>query len=125
MPSILITGAGSGLGKGAAIGIARSGREVIASAETWPQVTALTAEAESLGLRSLRTAKLDVLDPFDVEEACRWDFDVLVNNAGIGEAGPIAEIPLDLVRRNFDDNQNAPLDPSQQIVRKRIVAGAT
>jgi len=82
MSGILITGAGSGLGKGAAIGIARRGHEVIAAAQTWPQVTALAAEVESLGLRSLRAAKLDVLDPFDVEEACRWDFDILVNNAG-------------------------------------------
>jgi NAD(P)-dependent dehydrogenase (short-subunit alcohol dehydrogenase family) len=33
----------------------------------------------------------------------------LVNNAGIGEGGPIAEIPLDLVRRNFEVNVFAPL----------------
>jgi short-subunit dehydrogenase len=123
MSSILITGAGSGLGKGAAIGIARGGHEVIASAETWPQVTALTAEAQNLGLSSLRTAKLDVLDPFDVEEACRWDFDILVNNAGIGEAGPIAEIPLDLVRRNFEVNVFAPLALTQRVIKKWVAAG--
>ena len=66
---ILITGAGSGLGKGAAIGLARNGHEVIAAAHTWPQVTAMRAMAEELGLASLRVEKLDLLDPYDVAEA--------------------------------------------------------
>jgi NAD(P)-dependent dehydrogenase (short-subunit alcohol dehydrogenase family) len=123
MSSILITGAGSGLGKGAAIGLARGGHEVIAAAQTWPQVTALTAEAKNLGLQSLRGVKLDVLDPFDVAEACRWNFDILVNNAGIGEAGPIAEIPIDLVRRNFETNFFAPLALTQHVVKKWVTAG--
>jgi short-subunit dehydrogenase len=123
MSSILITGAGSGLGKGAAIGMARGGEKVIAAAQTWPQVTALSAEVESLGLRSLRVAKLDVLDPFDVTEACRRDFDILVNNAGIGEAGPIAEIPLELIRKNFEVNFFAPLSLTQRVVKKWVAAG--
>ena len=38
---ILITGGGSGLGEGTAIGLARAGHDVIAAALTWPQVTAL------------------------------------------------------------------------------------
>ena len=119
---ILITGAGSGLGEGAAIGIARNGHEVIAAALTWPQVTALRAKAEALALRSLRVEKLDLLDPYDVQHACSWDFDILVNNAGIGEGGPIAEIPLDLVRRNFEVNVFAPLALTQQVVKKWVAA---
>jgi NAD(P)-dependent dehydrogenase (short-subunit alcohol dehydrogenase family) len=51
---ILITGAGSGLGEGATIGLARNGHHVIAAAHAWPQVTALRAKAEALGLPSLR-----------------------------------------------------------------------
>ena len=120
---ILITGAGSGLGEGAAIGIARNGHEVIAAALTWPQVTALRAKPEARALRSLRIEKLDLLDPYDVQRACSWDFDILVNNAGIGEGGPIAEIPLDLVRRNFEVNVFAPLALTQQVVKKWVAAG--
>jgi NADP-dependent 3-hydroxy acid dehydrogenase YdfG len=102
MRKILITGAGSGLGEGTAIGLAQSGHEVIAAAQTWPQVTALRAKAVKLGLSSLRIEKLDLLDPYETKQAQTWDFDVLVNNAGIGEGGPIAEIPVELVRRNFE-----------------------
>ena len=120
---ILITGAGSGLGEGAAIGLAQSGHEVIAAAQLWPQVTALRAKGEALALRSLRVEKLDLLDPYDVKQACGWDVDILVNNAGIGEGGPIAEIPLDLVRRNFEVNVFAPLALTQQIVKQWVAAG--
>ncbi|HWG03742.1 MAG TPA: SDR family oxidoreductase [Beijerinckiaceae bacterium] len=119
---ILITGAGSGLGEGAAFGLARNSHEVIAAAHTWPQVTAMRARAKELGLDSLRVEKLDLLDPYDVAEAVRWDYDVLVNNAGIGEGGPIAEIPLDLVRKNFESNVFAPLALTQKVVKKWVAA---
>jgi short-subunit dehydrogenase len=117
---ILITGAGSGLGEGAAIGLAQNGHEIIATAQTWPQVTALRAKADELGLASLGIEKLDLLDSYDVKRACNWDIEILVNNAGMGEAGPIAEIPVDLVRKNFEVNVFAPLAFTQQVVKKWI-----
>jgi hypothetical protein len=64
---ILITGAGSGLGEGTAIGLARNGQDVIATAQTWPQVTALRAKVMELGL-PLRVEKLDLMDPYEVVE---------------------------------------------------------
>ncbi|MEI9923494.1 MAG: hypothetical protein WDN50_08165 [Bradyrhizobium sp.] len=60
---ILITGAGSGLGEGAAIGLARKGHDIIATAQNWPQVTALRTKADDLELQNLRIEKLDLLDP--------------------------------------------------------------
>jgi NAD(P)-dependent dehydrogenase (short-subunit alcohol dehydrogenase family) len=117
---ILITGAGSGLGEGTAIGIARKGHHVIAAAQIWPQVTTLRAKAEQLQLASLRVEKLDLLDPYDVRQAIAWDFDILLNNAGIGEGGPIAEIPLELFRKNFETNVFAPLALTQQVVKKWV-----
>src|SRR5271154_5112104 len=122
MRTILITGAGSGLGEGAAIGLARQGHDVIAAAQGWPQVTALRAKAEAEKIAHLRVEKLDLLDPYDVRHALSWSFDILVNNAGIAEGGPIAEIPVDLVRRNFETNVFAPLEFTQRIVRKWVEA---
>ncbi len=119
---ILITGAGSGFGEGTANGLAEKGHDVIASAQTWQQVSALRAKAEKLGLASLRIEKLDLLDPYEVNKACEWDFDVLVNNAGMGEGGPISEIPLDLVRKNFEINVFHPLEFTQKIIRKWVLS---
>ncbi|KIC95476.1 SDR family oxidoreductase [Flavihumibacter solisilvae] len=118
---ILITGAGSGLGEGAAIGLAKLGHYVIAGVQISPQVTALRNKVAELGLeKNLRVEKLDILDPYDVKYALTWDFDILFSNAGIGEAGPTFEIPVDLVRRNFETNVFAPLNLAQQFVARLI-----
>lgn len=118
--TILITGAGSGLGEGAAIGLAKGGHKVIATAETWPQVTALRDKVAAQGLKNLTATRLNMLDQFDVANAAKLDFDVLVCNAGISEAGPIAEIPLHLVRQNFEVNFFSQLDLAQKVVRRWV-----
>lgn len=118
---ILITGAGSGFGEGTAIGLAKLGHKVIAGVQISPQVTALRRKVEELGLQdNLRVERLDILDHYDVKYALTWDIDILLNNAGIGEAGPAFEIPIDLVRKNFETNVFAALDLTQRFVRKFI-----
>jgi NAD(P)-dependent dehydrogenase (short-subunit alcohol dehydrogenase family) len=117
---ILISGAGSGFGELAAIGLAKAGHDVIVGAQIWPQVTQLRVKAEGLGLRTLRVEKLDILDSYDINNASTWDIDILVNNAAIGISGPLSEIPLELLRRSFDTNFFAPLDLTQKVVRKWI-----
>jgi NAD(P)-dependent dehydrogenase (short-subunit alcohol dehydrogenase family) len=120
--TILVTGAGSGLGEGAALGLARHGHRVIATVEIAPQVAALRHKAEALGLTTIEVEKLDLLDPYDVAQALRCDVDILFNNAGIGEAGPVSEMPIDLVRRNFETNLFAPLALTQGFVAKWVAA---
>jgi NAD(P)-dependent dehydrogenase (short-subunit alcohol dehydrogenase family) len=121
--TILITGAGSGLGEGAAIGMARNGHNVIATAQISPQVAALRNKVAELGLKNLRVEKLDLLDPYDVAYALTWDIDVLWNNAGIGESGPVSEIPIDLVRHNYEVNVFKPLELTQGFIKKWVAAG--
>jgi short-subunit dehydrogenase len=123
MQEILITGAGSGFGEGAALGLAQNGHSVIAAVQTWPQVTALREKARSLSLRTLRVEKLDLLDSYDVAHALKLKFEILVNNAGIGEGGPMSEIPVELVRKNFETNVFAALDFTQRVVRNWVRTG--
>jgi NAD(P)-dependent dehydrogenase (short-subunit alcohol dehydrogenase family) len=118
---ILITGAGSGFGEGAAIGLAKLGHQVIAGVQISAQVTPLREKAKELGLEhNLRVEKLDVLSPYDIAYALTWDIDILFSNAGIGEAGPVFEIPVDLVRQNFETNVFAPLSFAQKVIHKFI-----
>jgi short-subunit dehydrogenase len=117
---ILITGAGSGFGEGTAIGLAKKGYDVIASVHIWPQLTRLRREAKSLGLSNLRVEKLDILDPVDVTNALNWNIDILVNNAAIGYGGPLCEIPLELVKKNFETNVYATLNLTQKFIRKFV-----
>lgn len=118
--TILITGAGSGFGEEAAIGMARDGHRVIATVQFSPHVTTLRRRVEELKVPNLRVEKLDLYDPYDVAQAQTWDIDVLWNNAGIGEAGPVSEIPLDLVRRNFETNVFLPLALTQGFVKRWV-----
>ncbi|HRW36752.1 MAG: SDR family NAD(P)-dependent oxidoreductase [Acidimicrobiales bacterium] len=108
---VLITGAGSGFGKGAAIELAARGHEVVAACETDAQATALAAEHPEL-----TTVKLDVTDPADVAGAADLGVDVLINNAGVGIVGPMASIPLAEVRRSFEVNVFGMVALSQAVI---------
>lgn len=119
---VLITGAGSGFGRGVALGLAKAGHEVIAACHIWPQVTELRAEAKQQGL-TLRVIKLDVLSEIDRKHALALEFDVLFNNAGLMESGPVVELPPEIIRRQFDVNVFAALEMAQGAAKKFIKAG--
>jgi NAD(P)-dependent dehydrogenase (short-subunit alcohol dehydrogenase family) len=121
--TILITGAGSGFGKDAAIGMAKNGHDIIATVHVSSQVTPLREEVKALGLNNVRVERLDLTDPYDIAQAQAWDFDVLWNNAGMGEAGPVWEIPIDLVRKNYEVNVFLPLVLTQGVLRRWVSEG--
>ncbi|GAF48341.1 SDR family oxidoreductase [Rhodococcus wratislaviensis] len=124
MKKILITGAGTGLGRGTVIGLARAGHQVIATTEIGSQVTELRKHIEELGLQDRVTVdKLDVLDARDIAVVSGWDFDTFVSNAAIGDCGPLAEIPVELVRRTFETNVFANLELTQRVIRTWVDAG--
>lgn len=119
--TILITGAGSGFGKGAAIGMAKNGHNIIATVHVSSQVTPLREEVAALGLSNkIRVERLDLTDQYDIKQALKWDFDILWNNAGMGEAGPVWEIPVDLVRKNYEVNVFLPLVLTQGVVQRWV-----
>jgi NAD(P)-dependent dehydrogenase (short-subunit alcohol dehydrogenase family) len=97
--TILITGAGSGFGKGAALELASRGHAVIATTETADQADALsTAHPE------LRAMKLDVTDSDDIAAVPGLAPDVLINNAGLGIMAPMESVPMERVRASFEVN---------------------
>lgn len=120
---ILITGASSGFGRGTALELARQGHEVIAAAETWPQVRSLRADAEAAGVR-IEVIKLNLLDEIDLAHAGSYDPDVLVLNAGVMEGGSIVDIPLQRARESFEINVFGHLQLVQSIVPKMVRRGA-
>lgn len=97
--TVLITGAGSGFGKMAAVMLAERGHAVVATTETEEQADALGADHPEL-----TATKLDITDPHDVATVDRWELDVLIANAGLGQTGPLAGIPSERLRRVFEVN---------------------
>jgi NAD(P)-dependent dehydrogenase (short-subunit alcohol dehydrogenase family) len=116
--TVLITGAGSGFGKGASVALAARGHQVIATTETEDQANALRAEAPELTVE-----KLDITSP-DVGKASAWDIDVLINNAGAGQTGPMADVPIDRVRRLFEVNVFGTLSMTQAVLPRMVAKGA-
>ena len=116
--TVMITGAGSGFGKGASRALAERGHAVIATTETEGQADELRAEAPGLTV-----VKLDVTTD-DVRRAGEWDLDVLINNAGAGQTGPMADVPIDRVRRLFDVNVFGTLAVTQAVLPKMVARGS-
>ncbi|MBB5645057.1 SDR family oxidoreductase [Pedobacter cryoconitis] len=119
MAKILITGAGSGFAREAALRLAEKGNSVIATVEIVAQIAGLKKEAEDRGI-DLQVEKLDVTNSDDHIKAWKWDIDVLLNNAGISEGGSAVDIPLDKVRRQFEVNVFGPLALTQGFAKKFI-----
>lgn len=117
--SIAITGAGSGLGLGAAQGLARAGHRVLAAV----QFDSQAAEIEALGIPGLRAARIDLLNADDRARLAAHDIDVLINNAAVSETGPLAEQPLDLVRKVFEVNVFSSLALTQLVAQAMVKRG--
>ena len=109
--TVLITGAGSGFGKGAAIELAARGHTVIATTETQQQADALRAEHPGL-----TAMKLDVTDAADIAKVPALNVDVLINNAGLGVLGPMAAMPMERIRASFDVNVFGMVAMSQAVI---------
>lgn len=120
---VLITGAGSGFGLEASLRLARREHTVNAGVYSQEQVESLNARAKQEGV-SLNAFVMDITKQSDVEAAAELEIDVLVNNAGIMEAGPVAEIPMDNVRRNFDTNVYGTLAVTQAFVPQMVKRGS-
>ena len=111
--TVLITGAGSGFGRGAAVELARRGHKVIATTETQQQADALAAAQPELTV-----AKLDITDAGDVAKVDQWDLDVFIANAGMGQTGPLSVLPLARLRAVFEVNVFGTFAIVQRVVQK-------
>jgi NAD(P)-dependent dehydrogenase (short-subunit alcohol dehydrogenase family) len=97
----LVTGAGSGIGRAAALGLLEDGFTVVLAGRRPEPLQALAAEAEAKGRKAV-AIPTDVTDPasvqalFDEVEKRFGRLDVLFNNAGVNApAVPMDELPLE------------------------------
>jgi NAD(P)-dependent dehydrogenase (short-subunit alcohol dehydrogenase family) len=97
---VVVTGASSGFGKGAALEFAKAGARVVLAARRENLLDELVRECESAGATAL-AVKADVgveEDVARIAETVQQDLgriDVWVNNAGVGAVGPFNEVPLE------------------------------
>jgi NAD(P)-dependent dehydrogenase (short-subunit alcohol dehydrogenase family) len=108
---VLITGAGSGIGRACAIRLANKGFRVLATVRT--DADAASIEAASPGVpHPIRAVQLDVTDPASISAAAATvqsavsddGLFALVNNAGICVVGPSECVSITEWKHQFDVN---------------------
>lgn len=117
--SVLITGAGTGIGKDTAISLLARGHKVFATTHHENEVANLQNELGD----SASVFKLDITNADDRAKITGLDIDVLINNAAQGESGSLAEIDIDRVRKLFEVNLFSSLELSQIAIKNMIKRG--
>lgn len=118
--TIFITGAGSGLGKEAAIALAKRGHKVIATVHYDNQIDELMSHVNKNNL-DMKVYKLDILLEEDRNTILRYtNIDVLICNAAIGDSGSISEIDVNKLRNVFETNVFANISLVQLALKNMI-----
>lgn len=117
MPTVLITGASTGIGRATALRLSGSGWTVLAGVRKVADGEALKAA----GGERIVPLVLDVTDAVQIAAAVaevdgRGNLDALVNNAGIGFGGPLELVPIDDLRSQLEVNVLGPVALTQALL---------
>ena len=104
---ILVTGAGQGIGRGIALRLAKEGADLALADVKADKLDSVRKEVEALGRKATTVVadvskRDEVYAAIDHAEKQLGGFDVMVNNAGIAQVKPIADVTpedMDLIFR--------------------------
>jgi short-subunit dehydrogenase len=110
---VLLTGASRGIGAATAVELARRGASLAIAARTRKSLDAVARECRALGAEvhvivADMGVEAEVRSMVARAEEDMGGLDVLVNNAGLGLTGPVAEVQPDDLRYVFEVNVMAP-----------------
>lgn len=109
---ILVTGAGQGIGRGIALRLAQDGADLALVDIKEKEIALVREEIESLGKKAATfvadvSERDQVYAAVDHAEEALGGFDVIVNNAGIAQVKPIADVLPEDLERIFRVNVNS------------------
>jgi NADP-dependent 3-hydroxy acid dehydrogenase YdfG len=105
----LVTGASSGIGEATALALAAAGAAVAISGRRAERLSALVAKIEAAGGKALAlpgdvAVEADATQSVEDTVAQLGRIDILVNSAGVNEAGGVEALSMDLWRKVIDIN---------------------
>ena len=121
----IVTGAGLGIGRGIAIGLAEAGADVALAARTESDLEEVAERIRSLGRRAL-VVPTDVTDATACEQLVKraveefGRLDILVNNAGGAMPRAAMETSEGFMARTFAFNVTAPLTLTKLAARQMV-----
>ena len=107
---VLITGASSGIGKSIAKLLSEKGFDVVGTSRDPEKITDKIPGVKYLTLDQLSEESINRL----VERA--GDIDILINNAGQGQVGPLEDVPIEKIRSLFEVNLFGPVQLTKAIL---------
>lgn len=126
MKTVLISGASSGLGLFLTELLLKNGHRVIGFARTPDRLNKLAGSfPDRLTCHTADIARAD-----DLDKLARWLErekivpDILINNAGYGEPGPVLDVPPESIRRQFEVNVFGLIELTRRIVPAMIERGS-
>lgn len=124
----LVTGASSGIGEGTALALAEAGATVALAARRADRLEGLVKKIEAAGGKALAlpgdmTAEADAIRVVEETVAKLGRIDILINSAGVMQAGGIENADLAEYRRVFDINVFATVYTCQAAVPHMLKQG--
>jgi NAD(P)-dependent dehydrogenase (short-subunit alcohol dehydrogenase family) len=118
----IITGGGSGIGRGIARAFAREGATLVLASRKQPQLEATAEELRADGATVLVvpadvTDEAQVVALFERTISVYGRLDILVNNSGVSEGGPLEELSLETWRKVLDVNLTGPFLCSREAMK--------
>lgn len=121
----IVTGAGRGIGKAAAIALANEGVHVGLLARTEADLETVAGEVESLGVKAAYVA-VDITSKEEVDSAIEkitaelGTVDILINNAGIGKFEKLVDMDPEEWKRIIDVNLMGPYYVTRSVLPQLI-----
>jgi short-subunit dehydrogenase len=112
-PVALITGASSGIGKAIAIELLNKGFTVYGTSRK---------SASETGEGLMTSLCMDITDPASRQDCIdkvlqkEGRIDLLINNAGYGQMGPLAELPADQMHKQIETNLLGPAEFTRRVI---------
>lgn len=122
--SVLITGCSSGIGLEAALLLQKSNFLVVASCRNQADV----AKVKNLGVHHV--VQLDLSDSASIEQGLKETLEVtggslfaLFNNGAYGQPGAVEDLPVDVLRQQFEVNVFGTHDLTTRVVKLMLAQG--
>ena len=118
----LVTGAGRGIGRAAALALRAAGAEVVAVARSVDELAGLAAECGAHAVPADLASVDGCSHALERARALAGRIDILVNNAGVGSAGegPVAGHSFERWRETMAVNLDAPFELTRRVLPEMI-----
>lgn len=125
---VLVTGAAQGIGRGIALRLARDGAHMALLDQKADKLAEVAQEIAALGQRAIVipadvSRRDEVYAAVAETERSLGGFDVMINNAGIAQVKPLADVMPDDLERIFSINVNGVVWGIQAAAKKFIERG--